>query len=324
MNMAVRIDMPRAPKRESQSPGKKREFNYGAIRTKWDSAEMKKVRFKRARAAKVAAAMNCSIPTVMRAVKFRDGEATRSRSAGGPVAREGKTAHVAPIDLAALNERRTFFPQQVRDPGTEPLLKSGEHSQKIGGLVLKGELKGMPIYTLTLEERASCPVSCRHWSSCYGNNTPYARRFRHGPALEWQIEREIAALELRHPKGFLVRLHNLGDFYSVRYVYLWRVLVQRHEALHVFGYTAHNDTQDDPIAYSLALAVRELWPRFAIRFSNGAGKRVTTISIEHPLQKPDDAFICPAQWTPSGKKTESCSTCALCWSTTRRVAFLQH
>jgi hypothetical protein len=46
--------------------------------------------------------------------------------------------------------------------------------------------------------------------------------------------------------------------------------------------------------------------------------------FESPVQKPENAFICPAQWTPSGKKTECCATCALCWSTTKKVAFLQH
>ncbi len=33
-----------------------------------------------------------------------------------------------------------------------------------------------------------------------------------------------------------------------------------------------------------------------------------------------DAIICPAQ---TGK-ADSCGTCALCWHTKRRIAFLQH
>ena len=34
---------------------------------------------------------------------------------------------------------------------------------------------------------------------------------------------------VKHVNGFAVRLHNLGDFYSVEYVELWRKLLERHE-----------------------------------------------------------------------------------------------
>jgi integrase/recombinase XerD len=46
----------------------------------------------------------------------------------------------------------------------------------------------------------------------------------------------------------------------------------------------------------------------------------STITIEHPDQKPRDAILCPEQVG----KTESCSTCGLCWHTKRRIAFIQH
>ena len=112
---------------------------------------------------------------------------------------------------------------------------------------------------------------------------------------------------------------------------MWRELLERHPALHVFGYTARIDAQEDEIAYALAVLVRDYWtrcdpPRFAVRFSNAPIMRRSTIIIESPVQKPDDAVICPAQYaaTPSGKKTEACGSCALCWSTTKRVAFLLH
>ena len=36
--------------------------------------------------------------------------------------------------------------------------------------------------------------------------------------LPWRLEREVALLDIDHPNGFAVRPHNLGDFYSVRYV----------------------------------------------------------------------------------------------------------
>jgi hypothetical protein len=264
----------------------------------------------------------CSIGTVARALK---GRSAQSKSPGGPAKLDGKHRSTSlPVGHPATMEHRTLFPTQVFDVGDEWLLKSGENSAKIGKVVTKGAWRGFPIYTLTLEERATCPTICRHWSSCYGNSTPFARRWRPGAALEWRLEREVAALELDYPGGFAVRLHNLGDFYSVGYVELWRALLDRHAALHCFGFTARIDSVDDEIAYAVARLVRDRWPRFAIRFSNGPVGRCSTVSIESPIQKPAGAFICPAQWTPSGKKTECCATCALCWSTTKKVAFLQH
>lgn len=283
----------------------------------------------RSRAARVRIVcdkIQCSKGTVERALKGRHGPNTQTRSPAGP-ARLGleRRANVLPVGHPATVERRTLFPTTVRDVDEhEWLLKKGKYSAKLGSVITKGAWTGFPIYCLTLEERATCPTSCRHWSSCYGNNMQMARRWKHGPPLEKRLANEVAALELDHPRGFAIRLHSLGDFYSVTYVELWRSLIDQHDALHVFGYTARINTVDDDIAYAVARLVRDRWPRFAIRFSNAPIDRCSTLSIESPVQKPDAAFICPAQWTPSGKKTECCATCALCWSTTKPVAFLQH
>jgi hypothetical protein len=140
-----------------------------------------------------------------------------------------------------------------------------------------------------------------------------------GADLEWRLPREVALLETYHPNGFAVRLHVLGDFYSAEYVGLWRDMLARHSALHVWGYSARHD-KDDPIAAALMALVQDQWERFAIRFSNAPSETCSTISIEHPLQCPADAIVCPEQIG----KTESCSTCALCWQTEKRIAFLQH
>src|SRR5262249_24811065 len=35
--------------------------------------------------------------------------------------------------------------------------------------------------TLTLEERATCPTTCRHWRDCYGNKMHRAQRWQRGP-----------------------------------------------------------------------------------------------------------------------------------------------
>jgi hypothetical protein len=228
-----------------------------------------------------------------------------------------------PHDHPAILSGRTVYPTTVYTPrrdGGYWALKSAENSKKIGGIIRKGKWKGFPAFTLTLEERATCPTACRHWRSCYGNHMQWAQRMQAGSNLEWRLEREIALLDIDHPNGFAVRLHNLGDFYSVRYVGLWRKLLDRHPGLRLWGYTARWQ-ENDFIAAALIALVRDYWDRCAIRFSNApAFACPTTITIETRHQKPADAIICPEQ---TGK-TESCSTCGLCWQTNRRIAFLQH
>jgi hypothetical protein len=147
-------------------------------------------------------------------------------------------------------------------------------------------------------------------------------RWQAGADLECCLQREVALLDLRHPNGFAVRLHTLGDFYSVPYVELWRDLLDRHSALHVWGYTARWQIEADPIAAALVSLVKQYWDRCAIRFSNAPFPfpAPATITIETEYQKPADAILCPEQVG----KTESCSTCALCWQTKRRIAFIQH
>lgn len=247
------------------------------------------------------------------------GRKTHSRFAARPV--HGR-AMLPDIDTPALTEKRTFYPHTVvSHVGAERLLKHGFNSSKIGGEVLKGKWKGFPIFTLTLEERATCPTYCDHWRSCFGNKMQFAHRMSHvDPHFELQLVREVCALGARYPAGFVIRLHVLGDFFSVRYVQIWQSLIETVPALNVFGYSARWDGVNDPIAAALIGLVRDQWDRFAVRFSNAPVSECSTISIEHPIQKPDDAVICPEQVG----QTESCSTCALCWQTKRRIAFLQH
>lgn len=138
-----------------------------------------------------------------------------------------------------------------------------------------------------------------------------------GPDLEWKLAREVALLGIDHPR-FAVRLHGVGDFYSVGYVGLWRRLLGQHPGLHVFGYTAR-------ITGAIGEALRSLaadagWSRFAMRFSNSGDAARSTVTIESLQQRPAGAVVCPEQIG----RTESCTTCGLCWGSERPVAFVQH
>src|SRR5882724_9505769 len=88
-------------------------------------------------------------------------------------------------DHKAVVEQTTLFPSRIRAPDfSDRLFKSGVHSRKIGSHVTKGVWAGMPIFTLTLEERATCPTACEHWSDCFGNKMHWSTRFKAGPELE--------------------------------------------------------------------------------------------------------------------------------------------
>jgi hypothetical protein len=97
---------------------------------------------------------------------------------------------------------------------------------------------------------------------------------------------------------------------------------ERHSALNILGYTARWQVEDDPTAAALVALVQRYWTRFVMRLSNAPVPFAcpTTITIETRHQKPADAILCPEQVG----RTESCSTCALCWQSKRRIAFLQH
>lgn len=200
------------------------------------------------------------------------------------------------------------------------LLVSGHANVKIGRDVRKGKLfRGYWIYTLTLEERATCPRTCHHWQTCYGNNMPYAKRIEHGPRLLRGLEVEVAQLlKTRDRVGILIRLHALGDFYSPQYVTFWDAMLKLHPRLAVFGYTAWSP--DSEIGQAIAKVKAIHGRRFAIRWSNGKAPVDCAVPIAAKGDRPQGAFVCPEQ---TGA-VDGCGKCGLCWSTTKNVAFLEH
>lgn len=218
-----------------------------------------------------------------------------------------------------IEQARTKFRSRVlRVADMTNLLVSGHSNVKIGRDVRKGKLRGYWIYTLSLEERKTCPRSCDHWQTCYGNNMPFAKRVDHtDPAFLPALAEEIARL-CASKRGVLIRLHALGDFYSPEYVGFWRRMLVKHQNLALYGYTARNNEDDiGPAVFALR---RDFGLRAMIRSSNGARHNLATVSIKTEADCPASAFVCPEQ---TGK-TRCCATCAACWSTTKNVAFLEH
>jgi hypothetical protein len=228
-------------------------------------------------------------------------------------------------DHKAVVDGRTRYLKLVRSPSPDEwCLKRGEHNRKIGGLVTKGKFKNFPVFTLTLEERATCPRSCEQWHNCYGNVMASFRAYRYqaGPELESQLDRELSVLnsEPATRNGFLLRLHVLGDFYDVGYVEKWRAWLERFTALHVFGFTAWQP--DTEIGAAIKELRDEQWKRFAIRFSNSTEpeRSARVIREDDPHPDPHEAIVCPAELS----KTDGCGTCALCWTTNKPIVFVEH
>ena len=232
----------------------------------------------------------------------------------------GKPMTLAPTHNAIV-KGTTLFPSRIQTPiELVSLFKSGVNSRKIGSHVTKGKWKGMPIYTLTLEERATCPTVCEHWFDCFGNKMHWSTRWKAGPELEKLIPEQISMLAKKHPKGFVVRLHVLGDFYSTRYVSIWHNLIAEYPQLHIFGYTRWRPKSDAKGEWIAALN-NIFADRFAIRFSEAGGEMGTVTLKDVTLRgKVPEGIVCPAQTGDA----DCCGSCGLCWNTTKPIVFLNH
>lgn len=217
----------------------------------------------------------------------------------------------------AVVEGRTKFPHSVVDAQDSPrILIEGRNSRKIGNMVTKGRWAGMPIFTLTLEERATCPRTCGEWRTCYGNNMNWARRHRDDGWLMTMLAVEIEALSEKHPRGFVVRLHILGDFYSVEYARFWALMLAENPALRIFGFTAREP--GGAIGREI-VAMNAVGDRCWIRFS---GKLGAMGSIVVATKEAATGVVCPAQSDPAGLKC--CADCGLCWTMQKPIFFARH
>jgi hypothetical protein len=171
-----------------------------------------------------------------------------------------------------------------------------------------GAFKGMPLYSLTLEERATCERTCNAWDVCYGNNMPFAHRFDvtndGGLALMMRLTVELDKLDKKHPNGYSIRLHILGDFFGVAYVDFWNEQLETRAALHIYGYTHRQG--------AIKARIDEVWRahrgRFSIMQSDGKPVDDKPIALIETTEGADKLPLCPQQ---TGKAS-GCLDCGLC------------
>ena len=207
----------------------------------------------------------------------------------------------------AIDNGRTIYTNNVYDSISHNgrLLKVSSNKKLGKTKIVKGRHKGKYIYSLSLEERKTCPTSCFHWKTCYGNNMPFAHRFMGNDALMKRLDDELNILSTKHKEGILIRLHVVGDFFSVNYVKFWKKMLSKYNGISIFGYTAR--TPFSEIGKEIAILRSLNWDRFSIRFSNSMEK-ISANSEDFANAK--EGIICPEQLD----KTKNCASCGLCWN----------
>ncbi len=242
-----------------------------------------------------------------------------------------------------------FYPHNLHTAPDEPgpsglrVLKPASMNRKLGGndgrvtrrarrvfgrkllrhVVRVGPFAGFPLYALTIPERTTCPITCQQWRTCYGKRMPFAKRYNPGPELERATASDVATLARKYTTGYAVRLHVLGDFYSVAYVEHWRHLLARFRALHIFGYThrVHGSRIGNAVA-----KLAGLYPvRFAVLRSDPVPGDGDPLPRAHTLPRGQTepvagSVVCPAQ---TGR-TAGCLTCGLCMDGRTSVSFILH
>lgn len=182
---------------------------------------------------------------------------------------------------------------------------------KLGKKVIKGMYNNYKLKTVTLIERETCPSDCIHWSDCYGNNMPFAHRMKHNDQnlLQKKIYNELLNST---NQLLLIRLHVLGDFFNVKYVKFWSIMLNTFKNIAVYGYTANNINSKIELSRDIAQEIIKLnYSKHShIRFSNDLTNSFSANSYDVVKPVKGKSILCPVQ----ENKTANCGTCGLCWN----------
>jgi len=133
-----------------------------------------------------------------------------------------------------------------------------------------------------------------------------SHRFMGNDALMKRLDDELNLFIHKNIKeGILIRLHVVGDFFSVNYVKFWKKMLDIYSNISIFGYTARTPFSD--IGKEIVILRSLEWDRFSVRFSNSFEK--LSANSENLLGN-KQGIICPEQLD----KTKNCASCGLCWN----------
>ena len=193
---------------------------------------------------------------------------------------------------------------------------------KLGKKVIKGMYNSYKLKTVTLIERETCPADCIHWGDCYGNNMPFAHRISHENQnlLQKRIYNELLNST---NQLLLIRLHVLGDFFNVKYVKFWSIMLNTFKNIAIYGYTANNINSKIELSRDIAKEIIKLnYSKHShIRFSNDLNNPFSANSFDIVKPVKGKSILCPVQ----ENKTANCGTCGLCWNQkTQSIIFKTH
>ena len=193
---------------------------------------------------------------------------------------------------------------------------------KLGKKVIKGMYNSYKLKTVTLIERETCPADCIHWSDCYGNNMPFAHRISHENQnlLQKRIYNELLNST---NQLLLIRLHVLGDFFNVKYVKFWSIMLNTFKNIALYGYTANNINSKIKLSRDIAKEIIKLnYSKHShIRFSNDLNNPFSANSYDIVKPVKGESILCPVQ----ENKTANCGTCGLCWNqNSQSIIFKTH
>jgi hypothetical protein len=212
----------------------------------------------------------------------------------------------------------------------EPLKPARDNEKLHSNVVVRGMFTGYHMYSLTLEERATCSPECGQLKTCYGNNMPFAKRYNVTPALLTAIDAQLGQLT-RKGRKILLRLHILGDFFSVEYINFWRSMLIKYPTVSAFGYT--HWTIITPQGREVERLVKAFPGRFNIKYSADRANQLPllslytlggTIVVKDWADAPKGWIKCPAQMAADRGISLGCAECGIACATRANVAFVEH
>ena len=218
----------------------------------------------------------------------------------------------------ALKLECSQYQNKVLSPLKSSIVKPASNNKKLSGtqklkVITKGRYAGLPMFKVSLEERKTCPKSCELWKDCYGNNMIWGHRIDHEhPEFYTILESELDLISKRSPLGFVVRLHELGDFFSTEYTSIWASYISKFPRLNIIGFTSRSEHSE---IGGIIAEMNKNRKRVYIRWSNTNKEMGTTIG---PKEKKN--FRCPAETI----EDSCCMNCTACWETDKLVKFTKH
>lgn len=231
-----------------------------------------------------------------------------------------------PLNGTVYSSNVVYF----HDGDRAPLKPARDNGKLHSNVVVRGQFAGYHMYSLTLEERATCYEKCGQLKTCYGNNMPFAKRYRVDSVLMDAIEAQLATLT-RNGRKILLRLHILGDFFSVEYVTFWQRMLNHFPTVAAFGYTHWPIIT--PQGQAVERLVKAMPGRFNIKFSADDPRQIPllsgytlggTIVVKDWADAPKGWIKCPAQMAADRGISLGCAECGIACATNANVAFVEH